>query len=124
MTYQEVREIKEKYEDKLLKLPNVVGVEVGYNEVDGEETNELAIRVLVKKKVPESQLKNKHIIPKTVEGAKTDVDETDEIVIPPLMEVPDKERTDKWRPIPMGVSTGHPDVTAGSFGTLVKRTTK
>ena len=50
MTYQEVREIKERYEDKLLKLPNVVGVEVGYNEVDGEETNELAIRVLVKKK--------------------------------------------------------------------------
>ena len=82
MTYEEVREIKERYEDKLLKLPNVVGVEVGYNEIDGEETNELAIRVLVKKKVPESQLKNKHIIPKTVEGAKTDVDETDEIVIP------------------------------------------
>jgi len=39
----EIQKVREKYEDDLLKLVNVVGVETGLKEVGGEETDETAI---------------------------------------------------------------------------------
>ena len=39
---------------------------------------------------------------------------------PPKDEEPDLKPTDRWpRPVPIGVSTGHPDVTAGTIGARV-----
>lgn len=116
-----ISEVKEKHEDELLELPNVIGVETGLKEVNGEETDEEAIIAQVKSKVAEAELKDEHVIPKEIEGVKTDVVETGEIVIPPLLKIPNKERTDKWRPCPFGVSIAHRNVTAGTQGTLVKR---
>ena len=127
MSYEEVKEIKEKYEDELLKLPNVIGTEVGYKEINGEETDELAVRVLVKHKVEnESQLDDKHIIPKTLEkGVKTDVDDQEgEITIPPMRRTNEKKRTDKWRPCPYGPSIGHYKITAGTQGNPSKNETE
>lgn len=110
-----VKKVKEQYEEELLDLPNVIGVETGFKEVDGIERGERSIRVLVRKKASEEELEEKHIIPKKIDGIKTDVeDQNGEIE-------PMKDRMSKWRPCPMGVSIGHEDITAGTQGTIVKR---
>jgi hypothetical protein len=68
--------IKEKHEDQLLRLPNVVGVAIGEKVVKGQVVpGKEVIRVLVTRKVPESQLKPDQVIPKTLEGYETDVEE-------------------------------------------------
>jgi len=46
----EIRRIKNEAEAELLKLPGVVGVDVGYKYVGGKKTDVLAIRVYVKEK--------------------------------------------------------------------------
>ena len=68
--------IKEKHEGQLLKLPNVVGVAIGEKMVKGQVVpGREVIKVLVTRKVPESQLKPDQVIPKTLEGYETDVEE-------------------------------------------------
>jgi len=68
--------IQEKHEDQLLKLPNVVGVAIGEKVVKGQVVpGKEVIKVLVTRKVPESQLKPDQVIPKTLEGYETDVEE-------------------------------------------------
>ena len=66
----ELRRIKQDVERKLLNRPGVVGVDIGYKEVGGQPTDELAIRVLVehKRDVPDQQA-----IPAAIEGHATDV---------------------------------------------------
>jgi hypothetical protein len=61
---------KESVEDELLRRPGVTGVDVGYKYVDGERTEQIAIRVLVanKRNVPEAQA-----VPETIDGIPTDV---------------------------------------------------
>jgi hypothetical protein len=56
-----------KHEAVLMRLPNVSGM--GLGEKNGKEV----IIVFVKKKAPESQLEKSDIIPKRIEGFKTDV---------------------------------------------------
>jgi len=68
--------IKEKHEDQLLKLPNVIGVAIGEKVVKGQVVpGKEVIKVFVTRKVPESQLKPDQVIPKTLEGYETDVEE-------------------------------------------------
>jgi hypothetical protein len=69
-TLEEIRPIKEAAEDDLLKLPNVVGVDIGRKIMGGKETEELAILVLVSSKedVPRAQM-----APEVIDGVKTDV---------------------------------------------------
>ena len=50
-------------------LPNVSGVGIG------EKAGKVVIKVLVTHKVPESALQHQEIVPKTLEGYETDVDE-------------------------------------------------
>lgn len=99
----------------LLKYPNVVGFS---NQLmprisKGVETKELAIRVYVIKKVPESQLKKEEIIPKSIDGVPTDVVETGKIVA-----FSQTGKTSKVRPVSLGLSVSHWDVTSGSLGML------
>ena len=68
--------IKEKHEDQLLKLPHVIGVAIGEKVVKGQVVpGREVIKVFVTRKVPESQLKPDQVIPKTLEGYETDVEE-------------------------------------------------
>ena len=60
-------------EKTILGKQNVVGVGIGKKIVDGEVTGELAIRVYVEKKIAESRLTAKAIIPKTIDDVTTDV---------------------------------------------------
>ena len=56
--------VKEKHEGQLSKLPNVVGVAIGEKVVKGQVVpGKEVIKVLVTRKVPESQLKPDQVIP-------------------------------------------------------------
>jgi hypothetical protein len=68
-----VAEIQERTEESLLTRPNVVGVGVGRKTVNGFETNEPCLLVLVSRKLPESVLDLDARIPALVEHCKTDV---------------------------------------------------
>jgi len=108
-----VSHVKNRYENDLLELPNVVGVTRGKKWVNGVETDEDAILVLVTEKKPKAELSIEEVVPESIEGVKTDVYESDEIAIfqDPRM---------KWRPAPGGVSIGHYRITAGTLGAVVE----
>ncbi|UCG02733.1 MAG: hypothetical protein JSW11_01830 [Candidatus Heimdallarchaeota archaeon] len=79
MSLEEVRKVKRKYSNHLMSFKNVVSVGVGRKRVNGKETNELAIVVGVSEKLPENKLKKTDIIPKKLDGIKTDVIQVGEI---------------------------------------------
>ena len=54
---KEFDKVKEKAQEELMKLPNVVAVGVGLKEVKGELKRELCFKVTVKKKEGDSQLR-------------------------------------------------------------------
>jgi hypothetical protein len=97
-----IRPVKEAIEDELLQRPGVVGVDIGYKEVGGRRTDELAIRVLVEKKwdVPQEQR-----IPSMIQDIKTDVIQRGRITF--LVD------TTRYNPLVGGCSIG----TCGGFGT-------
>jgi hypothetical protein len=82
--------------------------------VAGERTPTLSIICSVTQKVPPSRLSGRDIVPPVLDGTPTDVIETGVIR---ALQLP----TGKHRPAPGGVSIGHPDVTAGTLGCLVRR---
>ncbi len=63
----------EKVKSELLKLPNVVSVGIGLKETAGNLTKEVVYRVCVKAKIKESDLEASEVIPKEINGIKTDV---------------------------------------------------
>ncbi|MFQ5575647.1 MAG: hypothetical protein ACE5G8_01525 [Anaerolineae bacterium] len=111
----QVVSVKQSNVQHLIKRPNVVGVGVGYKVTAAGPTGELAVVVNVARKVPRAQLTEGDLIPPTINQVRTDVIETG--VIRAF-----QGHKGRWRPtIPPGVSIGHIDVTAGTFGCLVRR---
>jgi hypothetical protein len=64
-----VESVRQKYEETLMGLPNVIGLGIG------EKAGKEVIKVFVTRKVPESALQTKEIIPATLEGWDVDVEE-------------------------------------------------
>lgn len=108
------QEVKETNEEKILALPNVLGVGIGYKEIGGKETTELCIKVYVEKKLPQNKLSAEEIVAETVDEIKTDVQEVG------LIEA--LSYTSRIRPAKPGYSIGHYKITAGTFGCLVRDT--
>lgn len=108
-----IRRILRKHQVKLMKMENVIGLGFGYKIVQGELTNKPALMVLVKKKMPEEELRSRHKIPRILDNTPTDVIEVGEVK---LLDT----RVEKARPARPGMSIGHYKVTAGTFGALVK----
>ena len=106
--------VKQQYLDKLFTMPNVVGIGIGYKVANGVVTNELAITISVSKKFASAQLAGSDLIPKLIGSIKTDVVETG--IFKAL-----QDPKQKMRPARPGVSIGHYNITAGTFGCLVKR---
>lgn len=105
---------QEQYQAQLLDKHNVVGVAVGYKESEGVVTDEVAVVVLVQEKKPLAALSAQDLIPKELNGQKTDVVEVGYLTA-------QQNGRSRFRPvIPSGVSIGHYKVTAGTLGTLVK----
>jgi hypothetical protein len=76
---EKIRAVRRAYEDELMAKANVVGVGVGYRQRSGERTGELALVVMVDKKVPEALLAPEDVIPTSLEGVPVDVQEVGEI---------------------------------------------
>lgn len=58
-----------KHEEQVMRLPNVTGIGIG------QKAGKDVIKVFVTQKLPESALEPDEIIPKTLEGYQTDVEE-------------------------------------------------
>jgi hypothetical protein len=106
--------------EDLLKKKNVVLVYTGKKVVGGVETNRISIRVGVTEKVTPRQkaeaiLGKANLIPQHINGIETDVFQTGEI------KALDVDRKSNTRPMPGGVSIGHPAITCGSSGPPVKK---
>lgn len=99
---------------KLMKLPNVVAMGIGYKVIDGKKSSHLSIVFSVFKKVAVKNLRKRDVVPKFIDDIPTDVVETGTIRAL-------KARTERWRPCPGGCSIGHELITAGTLGCLVKR---
>ena len=113
---------------------NVVGVGVDEKYVDGMPTGVHVVKFLVKKKLPKSSLSKAEVLPSTVNGSDTDVEEVGLIV--PLAKARTAKRAvasagampnpkTRFRPARPGSSIGFRDpadsfVMAGSFGAVVK----
>jgi hypothetical protein len=73
---QHALDVKRRYEDELLRKPNVVAVGVGYRTRRGRPTQEVCIVVSVSRKVPAAELKRGETLPGTLEDVPIDVVET------------------------------------------------
>lgn len=111
--HAEINFVRGKYQTSMLERENVVGVGVGYKVHRGKQTDELCLVVLVSKKLPIEAVDPKALVPKSIDGVNTDVVEVGVIRT-------HQGRTDRWRPIPAGVSVGHFKITAGTFGCMVR----
>ena len=77
---EEIRAVKDRHGESLLEKKNVVGMGIGYKEVEGQETGLLSLVVMVRKKESPSQLDATDLIPSEIEGVPVDVREVGEIV--------------------------------------------
>lgn len=109
----EVKHAKTIHKAAILAKPNVVGVGIGYKNAADHKTSELSIIALVREKIPAAGLPAGALVPREVEGVRTDVMQVGNIRSL-------QARSDRWRPAPGGVSIGHYKITAGTFGTIVR----
>jgi len=65
--------VKEAVEADLLSRPNVVGVGVGTKRKGGQETGQVALIVMVDRKIPAAQLAPEETIPAEIQGVPVDV---------------------------------------------------
>jgi len=107
-------EIKRASEMLLMGKTNVVATGVGFKIAGTTVTNEPSVVVSVIKKLPVAELTEAAMVPKTIDGVKTDVIETGKIVA-------FQDPKQRMRPARPGVSIGHYQITAGTFGCVVQR---
>jgi hypothetical protein len=79
--YEAIALHKDTIDNLLFKLPGVKAVGIGYKTIGDVETDEMSIIVSVKKK---GSFAPAHLIPRVVEGCKTDVIENEALPSPPL----------------------------------------
>jgi hypothetical protein len=79
VNFEKARVVKEKFETELLKLEHVVGVGIGLRKKDGIYTDEVALVVMVRKKMLEIELAQADLIPQELEGVVVDVQEIGEV---------------------------------------------
>lgn len=122
MEYTAVAQTKQSVKNEIMSKPGIVGLGVGYKTTEGESTGELSVVVMVREKVPLAALDPTQIVPTYLGRVPTDVIQVGHIRTGPPAPS-DKDRTDKWRPAPGGVSIGHYQITAGTFGAVVQEPT-
>lgn len=108
------QQVKRQNESRLMRMKNVVAVGVGFKTVGGIRTDEVSVIVSVVSKLPLIQLPESAQVPRALGGIQTDVVETGLIFAL-------QDPTQKMRPARPGVSLGHYQITAGTFGCLVQR---
>lgn len=95
---------------------NVVGIGFGLRATNNSSPpSERALRIYVRKKLPQSSLSAREIVPKAINGVSTDV-----ITVGDIVALTHNSFAHP-RPTQCGVSVGHYQVSAGTLGCLVKR---
>jgi len=117
------RATKERHKAILARYANVHGVGVGFREVAGKPTDEIAIRVYVRKKVPKDALAPRDVLPREIDGFPVDVIEAR---IAGQTDEAEAERTIRHSVLKGGVSIGNLDFIvledkhlAGTLGSIV-----
>jgi len=87
---------------------NLVGIGYGVKVANGLGVEGEAVRVYVRTKLPRSGLSSYELIPSHIDGLTTDVIPVGDIIA-------------ARQTVSCGVSVGHPSVTAGTLGCLVRR---
>lgn len=120
MAWDGVRAAKAEHEAALFARANVVGVGIARKVVGGRQTDEPCVVVYVERKRPEAELARRDVVPKALEGVRTDVVETGRFRALGFVPPDGLSRTSRVRPAPGGVSIGHPRMTAGTLGVLAR----
>lgn len=110
---ENMRQIKEAHKEEIMAKPNVVGVGIGFRYVGRRMTDEVTVVALVREKIAEAGLPREAMVPRELDGVRTDVIEVGELR---ALQAP----TDRWRPAPGGVSIGHFRISAGTLGVVVR----
>jgi hypothetical protein len=110
-------EAKRLHTRDLFEHKNVVAVGVGFKESRGRKTDEPSVVVGVTRKVPATRLSKDDLVPQRVGSVRTDVQEVG------VFRAWQLGPRDRHRPAVPGISCGHTDATAGTFGCLVRRGT-
>lgn len=76
---EHVKAVKRAHENELLSKANVVGVGIGFRQIGGAATSDLALVVMVSNKLPPAQLSENDLIPAWIDGVPVDVQEVGEI---------------------------------------------
>jgi hypothetical protein len=112
----DARQVYRQVVQDFLDRKHVVACGLGLKFQNGHYTDQLSLVVSVKDKVPPSALSSGDMIPQTVNGLTTDVLETG-----PIRALMAEDPKARRRPAQPGISLGHRDITAGTFGLLVHR---
>ncbi len=126
--FQRVKEVQERHTEKLMARQGVVGTAVGLTDSD-----QPAVLVLLEVPgvpgIPEALegVPVRPVVTGKIYALKPPADKPDKPDKPgkpgkpPKPEPPSEPEPPIWpRPVPIGVSTGHPDITAGTIGCRVK----
>lgn len=113
MNIKQITDCQHDNQHNLLDKANVVSVGYGYKIREGETTIEECLMVGVTKKVDVAALSKRDAIPSKIGAVTTDVVE--------LGLVKAQASTDKFRPAMPGISIGHKNITAGTFGCVVRK---
>lgn len=77
--YEKALAVKRAHQTELMRKANVVGVGVGLRYRGGARTGEIALVVMVRRKVPCGQLMPDDIIPDSIDGVPVDVQDVGEL---------------------------------------------
>lgn len=97
---------------------NVVGLGVAEKVVDNRLTGELSVKVYVRRKLVEAEVRPADRIPKTIDGIPTDIEQVG--LIHALLQPCSVDRQRRQTPAPCGISVGHVAISAGTIGALVR----
>jgi hypothetical protein len=116
--YADLARTQSAVQDVLLQVPTIVGVALGHKVVGGIDTGDRAIVVLVERKLPLAQLAPEHVVPPSIDGIPTDVQEVGVLRAgPEPLAASAVSLTKRSRPAFGGISVGHKDITAGTIAT-------
>jgi hypothetical protein len=111
---EKAQQAQEKHTDALMKDSDVAGTAIGFN-----PAGKAAVLVFTQKEGVAG-------LPKELDGVPVHVHVTGAIqaldrLAAPALAPSTTHRISRYRPAPIGVSTGHPDITAGTIGARVKK---
>lgn len=112
----------------LLEIPGVVSVGIGPKHINSKETNQLSLIIGVEKKEDLNRLYRTETIPSLLRDIPTDIMEIGKVSFQGFS-IPNQKkncpnsninlRKNKMRPAVPGISIGHHQITAGTFGAVI-----